>query len=195
MDIIQGAVFINPDGRTVKINSVTSDKVSYEADGGTTGASESKSNVIRMLEVGGYVTVPFATSFFMPKSKKYDGAAVGEKITSGGPEGYWAEIIKRDDKGIHVKFSTHDKQQSTVYLYDEKGFNFRDIFTSEVYAGLSEKFNINVFEVIGVTKDAVDAKFTVIGKSVNQDLLNKINKAYPGVLIYQVKRLTNINIQ
>jgi hypothetical protein len=133
----------------------------------------------------------------MPKSKpvKYEGVAVGEKITNGGPEGYWAEVIKIDTKGIHVRFSTHDTQHNTVYLYDEKGFDLKNIFTPEVYSDLSEKFNINVFEVIGVTDSNVDFKITVVGKSVNKELLEKIERAYSGAKIYQVKRLTNINIQ
>ncbi len=120
---------------------------------------------------------------------------MGEKIVSGGPEGYTAEVIKKEPDTIHVRFSTSDKQNSTIYTYLDNGFDLKNIFTSEVYAELSNKFNVNVFEVIGVTKDGVDAKFTVVGKSVNKELLDKIEKAYSGAKIYQVKRLTNINIQ
>jgi hypothetical protein len=40
-----------------------------------------------------------------------------------------------------------------------------------------------------------DAKFTVLGKIINQELLDKINKAYSDVEIYSIKRLTSVNIQ
>jgi len=196
INIRAGSVFINKEGRTIKISEVNkvSDRVSYVADGGYGTASENTNYVIRTLEAGGYKDITDSYSnFFAPKSEKF---RVGEKISCGCPEGYWAEIIKKDSSGIHVRFSSDDKQHSTVYIYEENGFDFKSLFNDEIYADLRAKFNNNVFEVIGVTKDNADIKFTVVGKGgVNKELIDKIDKVYYGMTIYQIKRLTNINIQ
>jgi len=195
INIKANSMFINPDGRTVKVTAKTGQVVHYYTDGSDRGENGKELNLIRMLESGGYVDISqSASGFFMPKNK-YSGWNVGEKVANGGPEGYWAEIVKIDAKGIHVRFSTNDKQHNTVYLYDEKGFDFKNIFTPEIYGDLSEKFNVNVFEVIGVTDSNDDFKITVVGKSINKELLGKIEKAYSGAKIYQIRRLTNINIQ
>jgi hypothetical protein len=71
------------------------------------------------------------------------------------------------------------------------------IFSAEIIEELKTKFSSdhNVFEVIAQDKDGEDLKFTIIGKTVNKDLLDKILKVYGEIRIYQIKRLTNINIQ
>jgi hypothetical protein len=192
-----GDVFLDSQGHTLKIDKITEDKVSYSENGGTTGGNSTKYNVVKLLEQGRYQNISDAvSSFFMPKiTPEYNGVTVGEKIVSGGPEGYTAEVIRKESDSVYVRFSTSDKQNNTIYMYAEEGFELKNVFTAEVCAELSNKFNVNVFEVIGVTKDGQDVKFTVVGKSVNKELLDKIERAYSGAKIYQVKRLTNINIQ
>lgn len=196
MNIQAGSVFINPEGRTVKIDDLLNGWVIYKIDGSTKTENEHPDKVRKMLESGGYVeATQLLSSFYLGT----DPHGVGAKIFSSDGS-YTAEITKKDARGIHVKFGS--KSNSTIYIYEPKDFNFKQIFTAELISELNAKFVNNVFEVIGETSKSKplhtginEVKFTVAGSTINKDLLDKITKKYEDIHIYSIKRLTSINIQ
>jgi hypothetical protein len=73
IDIRAGSVFINKDGRTVKIEDVNHiNKVTYTVDGGFGSKSDRLESVKKMLESGGYqdITQTFS-GFFIAKKPTY----------------------------------------------------------------------------------------------------------------------------
>jgi hypothetical protein len=195
-DIRVGAIFANAQGRTIKIDEVSQidiGRIYYYVDGGSARESDILTNVKKMLESGGYKDITQALSSFYLGT---DPHGAGAKTFCQGPEGYVAEIIKKDKTGIHVRFSDpSNSKNSSVYIYDSKDFNFKEIFTPELITELTLKFTNSVFEVIGEDSKGYDVKVTVLGKSINIDLINKIKKTYSDLNIYQIKRLTNLTIQ
>jgi hypothetical protein len=201
MNINSGSMFINSDGRTVKIKNVSNDKVIYTVDGNSQEKTDKFDSVKRMLEGAGYRDITQTLSSFVFTGTSND---IGSRLSSQDAQ-FEAEIIKKDVQGIHVKFSSIDKSNSTIYVYEYSDFNLATIFTSELLAELANKFSNNVFEVIGELKNPVkqlptgcldrDIKFTVLGKSIDKELLEKINKVHNGIVMYSIKRLTNINIK
>jgi ABC-type transport system substrate-binding protein len=208
MNIADGSLFVNNDGRTIKVSKIygtkPKDSVEFHIDGSKSKTIHTYEVFKKMLESAGYkdITQTFS-GFSVFKDNDLKKSAIGYTITS--PDGiYTAEIIKKDFKGIHIKFSRQSSKNSTTYIYDEKDFDITWIFTPELVTELNSKYDdINVFEVIGEYKTMQtsggymhkDAKFTVLGKIINQELLDKINKAYSDVEIYSIKRLTSVNIQ
>lgn len=208
MNIQDGSLFIDKDGRTIKVKKIDGtgpkDKVEFHIDGSKSKTIHTFEVFNKMLESGGYkdITQTFSGfSFF--KGDDLKKSAIGYVVHSPNNNEYTAEIIKHDHQGMHIQFSKTGRHETKIYIYDEKDFDITWIFTPELISELDSKFDdVNVFEVVGVYKDGpkrshsnLDAKFTVLGKTINRELLDKINKVYNDVEIYSVKRLTSVNIQ
>jgi hypothetical protein len=202
MDIQSGSLFVNPDGRTIKVQKITGtkskDKVDFYIDGSKSLTTHTYEIFHKMLESAGYKDITHTFSGFSVSSA--DPHGVGATIFSKDGS-IAAQILKKDSRGIHVRFNnTANPNNSTTYIYDSGDFDFKQIFTNDLLAELSAKFNTNVFEVIGeVSKTALnypnnDVKFTVAGTAINKELLDKISKKYEDIHIYSIKRLTSINI-
>jgi hypothetical protein len=204
MNIQGGSLFVNSEGRTIKVDRLSGtkpkDSVDFHIDGSKATTTHTYEVFTKMLESTGYKDITQTLSgFSVFRADSFD---IGNKILS--TDGcYIAEIIKKDSSGVHVRLSSKgsinskvlQNTNSTVYIYDAKDFNFKQIFTPELISELSIKFSNNVFEVIGENSKGEDVKFTVAGVSVDKSLLDKISKSYEDIHIYSIKRLTSINIQ
>ncbi len=71
---------------------------------------------------------------------------------------------------------------------------FSDVLKEEDLKIIEDKVIKSLFEVTGKIGEA-DVKYTIIGEEINISLLTKILEQKQGIQIFQIKRLSTIDIE